>query len=180
MPPKQLQVTFNVLLSSFGRKLAAIGLLPLLALMSFSGCIGYFFGLVASTTNYLSLSSNIIKAVGGEQLGQGGCPPASLMNGNGVPTFKGRGELGIIMQSEGFTVGVELGVQHGFFASEMLTHWTNCTKYHLGESIDSSERSCNLLSHTYVVDKIVTTIQLTHSPCPLFTSINFPIQNPNY
>lgn len=142
MPPKQLQVKFNVLLSSFGRKLAAIGLLPLLALMSFSGCIGYFFGLVASTTNLsVSSSSNIIKAVvGGEQLGKGGCPPSSLMNGNGVPTFKGRGELGLIVQSEGFTVGVELGVQHGFFASEMLTHWTNCTEYHLGESFDSSGR----------------------------------------
>ena len=82
--------------------------------------------------------------MGGEQLGQGGCPPSSLMNGNGVPTFKGRGELGLIVQSEGFTVGVELGVQHGFFASEMLTHWTNCTEYHLGESFDSSETSCNL------------------------------------
>ena len=139
MPPKQLQGRLNVLLSSFGRKLAVTGLLPLLAMMSLSGCIGYFFGLVASTTNLsVSSSSNIIKAVvGGEQLGKGGCPSSSLMNGKGVPTFKGRGELGIIMQSEGFTVGVELGVQHGFFASEMLSHWTNCTEYHLGESFDS-------------------------------------------
>ena len=63
-------------------------------------------------------------------------------------------------------MGVELGVQHGFFASEMLTHWTNCTEYHLGESFDSSETSCNLLSHTYVVDKICYNYT-THHPFSL-------------
>jgi len=33
----------------------------------------------------------------------------SLMAGVGVPTFKTRADLGNVMQSEGFTVGVELG-----------------------------------------------------------------------
>ena len=39
-----------------------------------------------------------------------GCP--SLMAGVGVPTFKTRADLGNVMQSEGFTVGVELGGQN--------------------------------------------------------------------
>ena len=35
------------------------------------------------------------------------------------------------MQSEGFTVGVELGVQNGYYAAEMLRNWPNCTEYNL-------------------------------------------------
>ncbi len=38
----------------------------------------------------------------------------SLMVGVGVPTFKTRADLGNVMQSEGFTVGVKLGVQNGY------------------------------------------------------------------
>lgn len=61
--------------------------------------------------------------------GQFLCP--SLMNGPGVPTFKTRGDLPKIMQDEGFTRGIELGVQHGTFSYETLSSWTNCTEYHL-------------------------------------------------
>ena len=39
-----------------------------------------------------------------------GCP--SLMAGVGIPTFKTRADLVNVMQSEGFTVGVELGGQN--------------------------------------------------------------------
>ena len=42
------------------------------------------------------------------------CP--SMMNGRGVPTFKRRNELGRIMQSEEFRIGVELGVQKGQYS----------------------------------------------------------------
>ena len=38
----------------------------------------------------------------------------SLMVGVGVPTFKKCADLGNVMQSEGFTVGVKLGVQNGY------------------------------------------------------------------
>jgi len=53
------------------------------------------------------------------------------MAGVGVPTFKTRNDLGNVMQSEGFTVGVELGVQNGYYAAEMLRNWPNCTEYNL-------------------------------------------------
>lgn len=51
--------------------------------------------------------------------------------GRGVPTFKTRNELGIIAQSEGFTHGLELGVQRGLYSKEILSNWHNCTEYHL-------------------------------------------------
>ena len=41
-----------------------------------------------------------------------GCP--SLMAGVGVPTFKKCADLGNVMHSKGFTVGVKLGVQNGY------------------------------------------------------------------
>jgi hypothetical protein len=57
------------------------------------------------------------------------CP--SLMNGPGVPTFKSRDDLGEVMQKEGFSVGIELGVQHGHYSRVILSKWPSCTKYHL-------------------------------------------------
>lgn len=53
------------------------------------------------------------------------------MGGPGVPTFKERDDLGTILQSEGFTRGLELGVQHGIYAHTILSKWHNCTEYHL-------------------------------------------------
>ena len=53
------------------------------------------------------------------------------MKGVGVPTFKTRGELGAIVQSEGFTRGIELGVQRGYFTRAMLSNWLDCSEYHL-------------------------------------------------
>lgn len=57
------------------------------------------------------------------------CP--SLMNGPGVPTFKSRDDLGEVMQKEGFSVGIELGVQRGLYSRVILSKWPSCTEYHL-------------------------------------------------
>lgn len=57
------------------------------------------------------------------------CP--SMMNGRGVPTFKRRNELGRIMQSEEFRIGVELGVQKGQYSQVILEDWYDCSEYHL-------------------------------------------------
>lgn len=59
----------------------------------------------------------------------GTCP--SVMEGPGVPTFKTRSELGRIAQAEGFAIGVELGVQNGYYSKEMLSSWPGCEEYHL-------------------------------------------------
>ena len=53
------------------------------------------------------------------------------MNGAGVPTFKHRDDLGDIVQQEGFTMGLELGMQHGYFSNAMLSRWPKCVEYHL-------------------------------------------------
>jgi hypothetical protein len=47
----------------------------------------------------------------------------------GVPTFKGRGELGRILEEEGLQTGAELGVQRGVFAGQTLQQWPSCTDY---------------------------------------------------
>ena len=47
------------------------------------------------------------------------CP--FTMNGAGVITFKHRNDLGDIVQQEGFTMCLELGVQHGYFSNAMLS-----------------------------------------------------------
>jgi Methyltransferase domain len=52
------------------------------------------------------------------------------MRNHGVPTFKNRNDLGIILEGEKKLVGVELGVQTGVFASEMLSRWPSCTAYY--------------------------------------------------
>ncbi|KAL7525472.1 hypothetical protein ACHAWF_001377 [Thalassiosira exigua] len=66
----------------------------------------------------------------GELLGRSNnCP--SVMDGPGVPTFKLREDLGIIVQNEGFTKGLELGVQTGYYSEAMLSRWKNCAEYHL-------------------------------------------------
>lgn len=57
--------------------------------------------------------------------------PVSTTNSRwlGVPTFKYRYELGNILQSEGARTGVELGVQRGGFAAQLLQRWPSCRKY---------------------------------------------------
>lgn len=57
------------------------------------------------------------------------CP--SFMEGPGVPTFKTRDQLGSIIQNEGFSIGVELGVQNGLYSKAILSAWPNCSEYHL-------------------------------------------------
>jgi hypothetical protein len=53
------------------------------------------------------------------------------MTSRGVPTFKSRDELGNILEEEKKTIGVELGVQHGFLSKAFLTRWPSCTEYML-------------------------------------------------
>ena len=57
------------------------------------------------------------------------CP--FTMNGAGIPTIKRRDDLSDLVQQEGFTTGLELGVQHGYFSNAMLSHWPKCVEYHL-------------------------------------------------
>eukprot|EP01012_Entosiphon_sulcatum_P033926 TRINITY_DN4295_c0_g1_i1.p1 TRINITY_DN4295_c0_g1~~TRINITY_DN4295_c0_g1_i1.p1 ORF type:complete len:274 (+),score=44.21 TRINITY_DN4295_c0_g1_i1:29-850(+) len=47
-----------------------------------------------------------------------------------IPPFKKREDLGNIAQREGFTVGVEVGVQQGLFASSLLERWHACNLYY--------------------------------------------------
>ena len=49
----------------------------------------------------------------------------------GVPTFTHRNHLGDILQQEQMTRGVELGVQEGIYAKQLLTRWPSCKEYHL-------------------------------------------------
>jgi hypothetical protein len=53
------------------------------------------------------------------------------MTGAGVPTFKHRDDIGDILQLEGFTTGLELGVQYGYYSNAMLSRWSKCVEYHL-------------------------------------------------
>lgn len=48
-----------------------------------------------------------------------------------MPTFKNRNDLGTILENEGFTRGLELGVQKGLYAKTILSKWPSCTEYHL-------------------------------------------------
>ena len=66
-----------------------------------------------------------------------------LMAGVGVPTFKTRADLGNVMQSKGFTVGVELGVQNSYYTAGMLTYWPNSTEYNLVDLWGHQENSHN-------------------------------------
>jgi len=47
----------------------------------------------------------------------------------GIPTFKNGIDLADILQQENMTVGVELGVQAGDFAVNMLSRWSSCNYY---------------------------------------------------
>lgn len=58
-------------------------------------------------------------------------PCSEPMRGRGVPTFKSRDELGNILEEEGKTIGVELGVQRGFLSKGFLTRWPSCKEYHM-------------------------------------------------
>lgn len=46
-----------------------------------------------------------------------------------IPPIKRRSDLSALMESEKFETGVELGVQHGDFAKQMLRNWPSCRKY---------------------------------------------------
>ena len=49
----------------------------------------------------------------------------------GVPTFKTRDQLGDILNAEGHTIGVELGVQRGHYSNTILSKWSSVSEYHL-------------------------------------------------
>lgn len=45
--------------------------------------------------------------------------------------IKTRIDLGELLEKERFEVAVELGVQRGLFAAELLKRWPSCKKYYL-------------------------------------------------
>jgi hypothetical protein len=47
------------------------------------------------------------------------------------PPPMGRGNIGKILEDEGFTTGIELGVQRGLFARETLESWPSIKTYYL-------------------------------------------------
>ena len=49
----------------------------------------------------------------------------------GVPTFMTRDKLGEILNAEGHTIGVELGVQKGLYSKTLLSKWHSVQEYHL-------------------------------------------------
>lgn len=59
--------------------------------------------------------------------------PAAKENVCGAffPPPMGRGSIGKILEDEGFTTGIELGVQRGQFAKETLENWPSAKTYHL-------------------------------------------------
>lgn len=46
-----------------------------------------------------------------------------------IPTFKTRGQLAAILNSEKLEIGAELGVQRGIFSKRNLVTWKTCKKY---------------------------------------------------
>lgn len=54
---------------------------------------------------------------------------AMSRRGTGLPTFNYRHGIGDILQAEGARTGVEIGVQRGIFAAELLSRWPSCRKY---------------------------------------------------
>uniref|UniRef100_A0A7S1P4D4 Methyltransferase domain-containing protein n=1 Tax=Vitrella brassicaformis TaxID=1169539 RepID=A0A7S1P4D4_9ALVE len=48
-----------------------------------------------------------------------------------LPLLDTRADLGDVLERENKTVGVELGVQRGEFAAEVLSRWPKCRKYYL-------------------------------------------------
>jgi len=46
-----------------------------------------------------------------------------------VPVFQTRFDIGTILESEGLISGVELGVQLGHYAAEILKRWPSCREY---------------------------------------------------
>lgn len=45
-----------------------------------------------------------------------------------MPILHHRQELGQLLEAEGFQVGAELGVQHGYFSRTMLASWPTCRR----------------------------------------------------
>jgi hypothetical protein len=59
---------------------------------------------------------------------------ATKIYANGVKPFtllETRDEMAKLLESEGFRVGAEVGVQHGTFAQTTLSHWPSCERYYL-------------------------------------------------
>lgn len=48
-----------------------------------------------------------------------------------IPPIQTRNDLAAFLESEGFAVGVELGVQTGRFAAHTLQKWPSCKRYYL-------------------------------------------------
>ena len=56
---------------------------------------------------------------------------SETVRNQGVPTFMDRNQLGSILERENKTVGVELGVQGGYYSNIILSQWPSCREYHL-------------------------------------------------
>eukprot|EP01083_Nonionella_stella_P014569 40925_1 len=82
------------------------------------GCVntGYILG---SGSKDLAGTIKLPMTSANNLVGNSNCP--SLMKGPGVPNFKSRDNLGTVMQSEHFTIGVELGVQSGLYSKTILS-----------------------------------------------------------
>eukprot|EP00122_Pirum_gemmata_P000164 Pgem_evm1s139 len=57
--------------------------------------------------------------------------PTSDQSCKPIPTFRHRPELGTILDKEGMTKGVEVGVKQGDFMQATLQNWKGAKEYHL-------------------------------------------------
>jgi hypothetical protein len=56
-----------------------------------------------------------------------------------------------LLEEEGFTHGIEIGVQRGLFAEAILTTWTRCTRYYL---VDAWKQQENYFEGGNVADNV--------------------------
>jgi hypothetical protein len=68
-----------------------------------------------------------------------------------VPVFETRYDMGSLLQNERFVSGVELGVQRGDYAAEVLKKWPGCREYVL---VDLWERQDNYFDVSNVDNSI--------------------------
>jgi len=66
-----------------------------------------------------------------------------------IPVLSHREELGDLLESEGFTIGLEIGVQSGSFSKIILSSWKQCEKYYL---VDIWKHQANYVDGANVED----------------------------
>ncbi len=67
-----------------------------------------------------------------------------------IPPLKQRNDIGKLLEDEGATNGIEVGVQAGIFAEAILSQWKSCQKYHL---VDKRAHLENYKDNANVDDK---------------------------